>query len=85
VRPSGANEHLFGVWADESRAVVTGAAGTLLVRKGDGPLVRVDTGLHSWLAGAWFNDKGEGVIVGGRAQLLYSKDGGSTRQRILGE
>jgi len=85
VRPTGTSEHLFGVWADGSRAVVTGAAGTLLMRKGDGPFTRVDTGLHSWLASAWFNDKGQGVIVGGRAHLLLTQDGGTTRQRIFGE
>jgi photosystem II stability/assembly factor-like uncharacterized protein len=83
--PTGTIEHLFGVFADTQRAVVVGAAGTVLVKSGDGPLSSVQTGVHSWLAGAWLDAKGQGVIVGGRAYVLSTRDGGKTQTRISGE
>jgi photosystem II stability/assembly factor-like uncharacterized protein len=76
---------LFGVWADGQRAVVVGAAGTMLVRSGDGPLNITPTGVHTWLAGAWLDSKGQGVIVGGRAYVLTTRDGAKTQKRISGE
>ncbi len=85
VRATGTSEHLFGVWADRTRAVVVGAAGTLLIRKGEGQLTAAKTGLHSWLTSAWLNEQGQGVLVGGRAYVLLTKDGGRTQQRISGE
>jgi photosystem II stability/assembly factor-like uncharacterized protein len=85
VLPTGTIDHLFGVWADAQRAVVVGAAGTVLVRSGDGPLNIAQTGVHSWLAGAWLDGKGQGVIVGGRAFVLTTRDGAKTQTRISGE
>ncbi len=85
VRSTDTTEHLFGIWADSTRALVVGAAGTVLTRKGEGAFKPVDTGLHSWLTSASLNDKGEGVIVGGRAYVLSTQDGGNTQQRISGE
>lgn len=78
-------EHLFGVFGDAQRALVVGAAGTVLTRSGDAALTRVETGVHSWLASAWLDAKGEGVIVGGRAYVLHTRDGGKTQQRTSGE
>ncbi len=85
VLPTGTSEHLFGVFADSGRALVMGAAGTLLTRTGRGALGLVDTGLHSWLTSAWLNGKGGGVIVGGRAHILATQDGGNTQHRVSGE
>lgn len=85
VRPTGTSDHLFGVRADAKRALVVGAAGIALVRKGDGSFKLADTGVHSWLASAWLDDKGHGVIVGGRAYVLRTQDGGDTQQRIFGD
>jgi photosystem II stability/assembly factor-like uncharacterized protein len=85
VVPTNTTEHLFGVFADAQRTVVVGAVGTLLVRDADGPLTPVDTGVHSWLSSAWLDAKGQGVIVGGRAYVLGTRDGAKTQQRISGE
>jgi hypothetical protein len=85
VRPTGTSDHLFGVCADAKRALVVGAAGTALVRSGEGPFKPADTGVHSWLASAWMDDKGQGLIVGGRGYVLRTKDGGNTQQRTFGE
>lgn len=85
VVPTNTNEHLFGVFADGQRAAVVGAVGTLLVRDGDGPLKLIDTGVHSWLSSVWLDAKGQGVVVGGRAFVLGTRDGAKTQQRISGE
>jgi len=85
VRETGTSEHLFGVFADAKQAIVMGAAGTLLVRSGEGALKPAKTDVHTWLSSAWLDDKGQGVIVGGRAYLLRTRDGGNTQQRIFGE
>lgn len=82
---TGTIEHLFGAFADAQRSVVVGAAGTVLVRSGDGPLSISKTDVHSWLAGAWLDAKGQGVIVGGRAYVLGTRDGAKTQTRISGE
>ncbi|MEY4510847.1 MAG: hypothetical protein RLZZ450_2969 [Pseudomonadota bacterium] len=83
--PTGTIEHLFGVFADAQRAVVVGAAGTVLARSGEGPLSLAKTDVHSWLAGAWLDGKGQGVIVGGRAFVLSTRDGAKTQTLISGE
>jgi len=85
VVPTNTVEHLFGVFVDEQRAVAVGAAGTLLVREGTSPLKRIETGVHSWLSSVWLDAKGQGVIVGGRAYVLATRDGAKTQQRISGE
>jgi photosystem II stability/assembly factor-like uncharacterized protein len=78
-------EHLFGVWADAKRAVIVGAAGTLLTRTGGEAFGLRETGVHSWLSSAWLDGKGQGVITGGRAYLLHTSDGGQTQKRTSGE
>lgn len=83
--PTGTTEHLFGVWADEKRALLVGAAGTVLTRGAGKPLRSVRTGVHSWLISAKLDEQGAGVIVGGRANVLNTSDGGNTQKRILGE
>jgi photosystem II stability/assembly factor-like uncharacterized protein len=85
VRETGTTEHLFGIYANAKRTIVLGAAGTLLVRSEDGPFKAAKTNVHTWLASAWLDEKGHGLIVGGRAYLLRTQDGGNTQQRIFGE
>jgi photosystem II stability/assembly factor-like uncharacterized protein len=85
VVPTGITEHLFGVYADSKRALVVGAAGTVLTRESDGKLVQIPTSVHSWLASASLDSQGRGVIVGGRAYVLHTQDGGKTQQRTSGE
>lgn len=85
AQKTGTEEHLFGVWADARRAIVLGAAGTIVVRSGDGPFKVAPSDVHTWLVSAWLDDKGQGLIVGGRAYLLRTRDGGNTQQRIFGE
>jgi photosystem II stability/assembly factor-like uncharacterized protein len=85
VLPSGTSEHLFGVYADAQRALVVGAAGTVLTRQGSEPLREAKTNVHTWLVSAWLDERGQGVIVGGRASVLRTQDGGKTQTRVFGE
>jgi photosystem II stability/assembly factor-like uncharacterized protein len=85
AQPSGTSEHLFGVFADGQRTLVVGAAGTVLARAGAEPLHEAKTGVHTWLTSAWLDSKGKGLIVGGRANLLTTQDGGKTQKRLAGE
>ncbi len=85
VQPSGTVEHLFGVFADAERALIVGAAGTVLTRTGGEPLRAVDSGVHTWLVSAWLDARGQGVIVGGRSSVLRTLDGGKTHTRTFGE
>ena len=82
---TGTVEHLFGAWADSKRALLVGAAGTVLTRSAGKPLSAVSSGVHSWLVSAQLDSKGAGVIVGGRAQVLKTSDGGNTQSRVMGE
>jgi photosystem II stability/assembly factor-like uncharacterized protein len=84
-RESGTPEHLFGAFELGNRAIVTGAAGTALVREGAGAFKPVDTGVHGWLTAAVLDSKGQGVMVGGRGYVRRTADGGNTLQRVLGE
>jgi photosystem II stability/assembly factor-like uncharacterized protein len=85
VQPSGTSEHLFGVYADAQRALIVGAAGTVLARAGDEPIRETASGVHTWLTSAWLDERGQGVIVGGRASVLRTQDGGKTQTRVFGE
>lgn len=82
---TGTIEHLFGAYADAQRAVLVGAAGTLLTRSANKPLGLVPTNMHGWLSSAQLDDKGQGIVVGGRAHVLKTSDGGNTQTRVLGE
>ncbi|MET0284349.1 MAG: YCF48-related protein [Polyangiales bacterium] len=85
VLPSGTIEHLFGVYADAKRALIVGAAGTVLARAGGEPLREAESGVHTWLTSAVLDEQGQGLIVGGRASVLRTQDGGKTQTRIFGE
>jgi photosystem II stability/assembly factor-like uncharacterized protein len=85
VLPSGTNEHLFGVYADAKRALIVGAAGTVLSRSGGEALRASETGVHTWLVSAVLDEGGSGLIVGGRSSVLRTQDGGKTQTRIFGE
>lgn len=84
---SGSIEHLFGVATTRDRTLILGAAGTALLREGEGasPFRAIDTGVHSWLVSAALDAQGRGYIVGGRAFLRRTEDGGKTQRRISGE
>jgi photosystem II stability/assembly factor-like uncharacterized protein len=84
-RATSTPEHLFGVFANAKYAVVLGAAGVALARDGDGAFKVAQTGVHGWLTGAWVDEAGKGVIVGGRGYLRTTRDGGKTQQRVFGE
>jgi photosystem II stability/assembly factor-like uncharacterized protein len=84
-RESGTTEHLFGVYANASRALVLGAAGVALSREGEAPFQNAPTGVHGWLTGAWLDESGKGALVGSRGYLRTTRDGGKTQQRVFGE
>jgi photosystem II stability/assembly factor-like uncharacterized protein len=85
ARETSTAEHLYGVYATDKHLIAIGAAGVALVRDASGPFKVVSTGVHGWLASAYLNDAGKGLIVGGRGYLRTTQDGGNTQQRVFGE
>lgn len=85
VANSGTGEDLYAVAGRAKQTLLVGAAGTMLVREGEGDFASVDTGVHTWLVASWLSDKGEGLVVGGRSNILRTTDGGRTQQRLSGK
>ena len=77
--PTGASEHLLGVWPLAQKCFVVGRDGLVMVRdNAAAPFKRIPMKVFGWINGVIFRDDRNGFIGGGRGYLAKTTDGGTT-------
>ncbi len=72
--------HIFGLFAHEQHLWAVGSRGLIIERQAD-RFVRAPLRLYQWLSALAFAADGQrGLLVGGRATLLFTADGGRSFQ-----